>query len=88
MFIYSYPYPFCINTLVLCSKRHLLDFIDISWLAITSKVITVVRDIFTRLKFRDFEENLTSKKICDFYFRGHMLHEAMPIYARGVYLLG
>ena len=40
MFIYSHPYPFCINTLVLCSKRHLLDFIDISWLAITSKVIT------------------------------------------------
>ena len=37
---------------------------------------TVVRDIFARLKFRDFEENLTSIKICDFYFRGHMLHEA------------
>ena len=35
---------------------------------------TVVRDIFTMLKFRDFKD----------YFRGHMLHEATPIYARGI----
>ena len=45
---------------------------------------TVVRDIFTSLKFRYFEENLTSIKFFDFYFRGHMLHEASPIYARGI----
>ena len=41
MFIYSYPYPFCIIPLFFVLKDIPLDFIILVGLAITSKVITI-----------------------------------------------
>ena len=67
----------------MCCENHIYTVCYTSKLKyiIIYKEHTVVHNIFMRLKFHDFEENLTSIKICDFYFRGHMLHEATPIYA-------
>ena len=77
-----------LNIKYMYKKEAISNFFHILPLALSFVVLndlaTVVCDIFMRLKFCDFEENLTSIKICDFYFRYHMLHEAMPINAQGV----